>query len=203
MAVEERAPAGTALTLEQFLALRRPTEVVVSPDGRSIAFSVSASYAEKGSSPRTGIWTTDLEGNSVQATAGAGVDASPRWSADGGMAFASDRGHPGRMAMYLLGPGPGEARAHGDIPGSVEDIAWSPDGKKLLVLAADLGADRAGFQAATRIQESGAEEDDPKVTRPLQAWRRLYLVDAESGETHLVSPEGVNVFEYDWDGERV
>jgi dipeptidyl aminopeptidase/acylaminoacyl peptidase len=201
MAVEERAPARTALTLEQFLALRRPTEVVASPDGRSVAFSVSAGCAEKGARPESSIWTSDLEGTCTQLTRGGGVDSGPRWSPDGALAFASDRGHPGRMSLQLLGPGPGEARPQGEIEGSVEDIRWSPDGKMLLVLAADLGADRAGIQAATKIQEQGGEEEDPKVTRPFQAWRRLYLVDAETGETTVVSPERVNVFELDWDGE--
>jgi dipeptidyl aminopeptidase/acylaminoacyl peptidase len=40
------------------------------------------------------------------------------------------------------------------------------------------------------------------VTRPFQGWRRLYLVDAASGETTEVGPERVHVFEFDWDGER-
>jgi dipeptidyl aminopeptidase/acylaminoacyl peptidase len=203
MAVEERAPARAGnLTIERFLEIRRPTEVVVAPNGRTLAFSVAASSAEKGKRPESSIWTADLEGNSVQATRGGGVDASPRWSPDGTLAFASDRGHPGRMALHLLGPGSGEARPHGEIDGSVEDIQWAPDGNSLLVLAADLGADRAGIQAATRIEEQGADENDPKVTRPFRAWRRLYLVDGESGETRAVSPERVNVFEFDWDGER-
>jgi dipeptidyl aminopeptidase/acylaminoacyl peptidase len=201
MAVEERERARTGnLTLERFLELRRPTEVVVSPDGEQLAFSVAASYAAKGKRPESTIWTGDPGGSYAQATRGSGVDASPRWSPNGGLAFASDRGHPGRMSLHLLGPGPGEARPHGQIDGSVEDIQWSPTGNSLLVLAADLGADRAGVQAATKIQEQGAEEEDPKVKRPLQAWRRLYLVDAETGETRVVSPEGVNVFEFDWAG---
>ena len=106
------------------------------------------------------------------------------------------------MSLQLLGPGPGEARPHGQIDGSVEDIQWSPDGESLLVLAADPGSDRAGIQAATRIEEEGAAGEDPKVKRPFQAWRRLYVVDGESGDTRVVSPEGVHVFEFDWDGER-
>jgi dipeptidyl aminopeptidase/acylaminoacyl peptidase len=203
MAVEERAPARGKLALEQFLEIRRPTEVVVSPDGKRLAFSVSASCAEKGKRPESTIWTGDPDGDYAQATRGSGVDALPRWSSRGVLAFASDRGHPGRMSLQLLGPGPGEARPQGQIDGSVEDMQWSPDGKTLLVLAADPGSDRAGIQAATKIQEQGAEEEDPKVTRPFQAWRRLYLVDAESGETRVVSPERVHVFEFDWDGERV
>lgn len=201
MAVEERERARTGnLTLEQFLELRRPTEVVVSPDGEQLAFSVAASYAAKGRRPESTIWTGRPDGGYVQATRGSGVDASPRWSPDGTLAFASDRSHRGRMSLQLLGPGPGEARPHGQIDGSVEDFKWSPDGKSLLVLAADPGADRAGIQAATKIQEQGAEEEDPKVRRPLQGWRRLFLVDAEAGDTRVVSPEGVNVFEFDWVG---
>jgi dipeptidyl aminopeptidase/acylaminoacyl peptidase len=202
MAVEEKAPARTELRLEELLELRRPTAVAVSPDGKQIAFSSSAIYSEKGKRLESHIWTIELDGSCRQATAGGGTDALPRWGPDGTLAFASDRDHAGRMSVYLLGPGPGEARPLGDIAGSVEDISWSPDGRRLLVLAADVGADRAGIQAATKIQEEGAQEDDPKVKRPFEAWRRLFAVDAATGETLEVGPEGVHVFEVDWDGER-
>ncbi|HEX9416292.1 MAG TPA: S9 family peptidase [Gaiellaceae bacterium] len=203
MAVEEKARTQTAkLALEDFFKLRRPIEVAISPNGEQVAFSVSSSVAEKGKRLESHIWTGAVDGTSREATRGSGTDAAPRWSATGALAFASDRDHPGRMSVYLLGPGPGEARPVGEIAGSVEDLQWSPSGRDLLVLAADLGADRAGIQAATKIQEQDASEDDPKVTRPFEAWRRLFRVDAETGETSEVSPEGVNVFEYDWDGAR-
>ena len=91
----------------------------------------------------------------------------------------------------------------GEIAGSVEDIQWAPDSRTLLVLAADLGSDRAGAQTATKIKEAGADEQDPKVFRPATFWRRLYLVDAESGATRVVSPEGLNVFEFGWAGGKV
>ena len=203
MAVEEKARERTAeLTFEQLLELRRPTEVAISPDGERVAFSVRASYAEKGKRPASHIWTASVGGSSHETTRGRGTDILPRWARDGTLAFASDRDHPGRMSIFLLGPGPGEARPVGDIGGSVEDIQWSPDGSHLLVLAADLGADRAGIQAATKIQEQDAVDDDPRVTRPFQAWRRLFKVDVRTGQTSEVGPEGVNVFEFDWDGER-
>ena len=54
-----------------------------------------------------------------------------------------------------------------------------------------------------RSSEAGAEEQDPKVLRPATFWRRLYLVDAESGATREVQPEGVNVFEFGWAGGKV
>jgi len=200
MAVEEKA--RTELELEQFLELRRPAGVVVSPDGKRIAFSVGASYSRKGKRPESHLWTIEPDGTCRQATGGSGTDALPRWSSDGTLAFASDRDHAGRMSVYLLGPGPGEARPIGDLAGSVEDIQWSPDGSRLLALVADVGADRAGIQAATKIQEEGAAEEDPKVTRPFEAWRRLFTIDAETGATEEIGPEGVHVFEVDWDGER-
>jgi dipeptidyl aminopeptidase/acylaminoacyl peptidase len=38
------------------------------------------------------------------------------------------------------------------------------------------------------------------VLRPAQHWRRLYLVDAATGGTRVLSPEGINVFEVGWSG---
>ncbi len=38
------------------------------------------------------------------------------------------------------------------------------------------------------------------MTRPGQAWRRLYLVDVAGGGTREVGPDGENIWEFDWDG---
>src|SRR5205085_259879 len=109
---------------------------------------------------------------------------TPRFSPDGGaLAYSSDEGHAGRMSVRLRGRG-----ELGSIAGSVEDIRWAPDGSSLLVLAADLGSDRAGAQTATKIEEQGAREDDPKVVRPAQHWRRLFRIDVDSGATREVTP---------------
>jgi len=179
------------LTPERLLELRRPVDVEVSADGSRVAFTVSPSYREQGEGFETRLW---LDGEPL--TEPGAADAVPRLSADGSqLAYASDRGHAGRMSLWLHGRG-----ELGDIAGSVEDIRWSPDAARLLVLAADVGSDRAGAQSATKIKEAGAEEEDPKVIRPAQHWRRLYLVEVASGETREVSPEGVNVFEFDWAG---
>lgn len=187
-----RAPAAEAVTLthERLLELRRPVEVALSVDGSRVAFTVSPVARERAKPLETRLW---LDGE--PATEPGAADALPRFSSRGELAYASDRGHTGRMSLRVH-----ERGELGEIPGSVEDIRWSPDGRSLLVLAADLGSDRAGAQAATKIAEEGADEEDPKVRRPAQHWRRLFLVDAESGDTREVSPGGVNVFEFDWRG---
>jgi dipeptidyl aminopeptidase/acylaminoacyl peptidase len=179
---------------ELVLELLRPGDVALSDDGKRIAVSVSASFGEKGKPVEVRLWVGDVDGELQPGALG----AIPRFSPDGSrLAYASDRDHEGRHSLWVDG------EELGEIPGSVEDIAWSPDAARLLVLAADLGADRAGADTATKVQEAGAEPDDPKVMRPAQFWRRLWLVDAGTGETEDVTPANVNVFEFGWAGGKV
>jgi dipeptidyl aminopeptidase/acylaminoacyl peptidase len=190
-----RAPVADAVevTPELLLGLRRPTDLALSPDGNRLAYVVSPAFREKGEGFETRLWIDD-----APVTEPGAADALPRFAPDGTLAYASDRGHAGRMSVWIHGRG-----ELGDVPGSVEDIVWSPDSRALLVLAADLGSDRAGAQTATKIREAGAEDEDPKVYRPAAFWRRLYLVDADSGATREVQPEGLNVFEFGWAGDKV
>ncbi len=182
------------VTRELVLEILRPGDVALSPDGSRIAVAVSASFRERGKPIETRLWVGDVGGELQEGEAG----SLPRFSPDGSrLAFASDGGHEGRLSLRV------DDRELGEIPGSVEDILWSPDGSRLLVLAADVGADRAGAQTATRIEEAGAEAQDPKVFRPAQFWRRLHLVDAATGEAREVTSEGVNVFEAGWAGGKV
>ena len=114
-------------------------------DGSRVAFAVTPSYRAKGEPFETLLWAGEIDGEITQL----GPGTLPRFSPDGSrLAWASDDGHPGRLSLRVDGDELGE------IPGSVEDISWSPDGARLLVLAADLGADRAGAQSATKIEET-------------------------------------------------
>ncbi|HSC49722.1 MAG TPA: S9 family peptidase [Gaiellaceae bacterium] len=188
------APSAAAkATPELALQLKRFGDVTLSPDGARIAFAVSASYRERGKAIESRIWSGEVDGELVEGEPG----SLPRLSPDGSrLACASDAGHEGRLSLWLDGV------ELGRIPGSVEDLRWSPDGSQLLVLAADIGADMAGAASAKKIEEAGAAEQDPKVIRPAQFWRRLWLVDTGSGETREVTPAGTNVFELDWAGGK-
>jgi dipeptidyl aminopeptidase/acylaminoacyl peptidase len=182
------------VTPELTMELLWPGEVALSADGSRIAAAVRAGYREKGKPLETRLWVGEVDGELKQGAAG----SHPRFAPNSRrLAFASDQGHAGRLSLWV------DDAELGEIPGSVEDIAWSPDGTQLLVLAADLGADRAGADTATKVMEVGADPDDPKVLRPAQFWRRLWLVDASSGATRDVTPEDVNVFEFGWAGGKV
>jgi len=183
---------------QALLDVRHPESPRFSPDGSRIAFAAAASYTTPGAGARSDIWVAAADGSgATQLTRGDGVDSLPAWSPDGArLAFVSDRGHPGRMAPHLLESG-AEARPIGDIPGSVEDLAWSSDGRFLMALAADPGSDRAGAESATRIDE---KEADPVVTRPGVHRRRLFRIEVANGETTVVPLDGLNVWEFDWRG---
>jgi dipeptidyl aminopeptidase/acylaminoacyl peptidase len=192
------ARAASPLTLELFLKLRRPVEVELSPDGGRFAMTVSPVAKERGTGLEARLWVSDVGGEPAPVGEAGETAAAPRFSPDGTrLAYASDQGHAGRLSLRVHDRG-----ELGSITGSVEDLRWAADGRSLLVLAADLGSDRAGAQTATKIREQGAAEADPKVFRPAQYWRRLFLVDAATGETREAGPEGVNVFEFDWVGGR-
>ena len=191
--METAATRAGTVTPELVMEILRPGEVALSADGKRVAAAVSPSFREQGKPMETRLWVGEVDGEIQELEIG----SIPRFSPDGRLAYASDRGHEGRRSLWV------DDAELGEIPGSVEDIAWSPDGTRLLVLAADLGADRAGADTATKVKEAGADPDDPKVRRPAQFWRRLWLVDARTGETRDVTPENVNVFEFGWAGEKV
>lgn len=191
---------NSQVTVEDLLDLRALGAVDVSNDGQRVAFVVDGGATAKGKLPESRVWIADADGDAREATRGPGSDSLPRWSPDGRqLAFASDRDHAGLMGLHLL-DFRGEARTVGDLPGSVEDIRWSRDGSYVLVLAADPGSDKAGGQAATKIQEHDGDEQDPIVRRPNEAWRRLYRIDLDSGATTELSPLGSNVWEFGWSG---
>jgi dipeptidyl aminopeptidase/acylaminoacyl peptidase len=184
---------------ERLLDLLHPSEPSFSPDGTRIAFTVHEAFSRPDEGTSSRIWIAPADGSGArQATRGPRADSSPRWSPDGRtLAFLSDRDHRGRAGVHLLDDGAGEARPVGELEGSAEDVRFSSDGSRLLVLAADPGSDRAGADSATRIEDG---DGDPRVSRPSEHWRRLYAIDVATGETARVGPDGVNVWEVDWRG---
>jgi dipeptidyl aminopeptidase/acylaminoacyl peptidase len=197
-----RRERRASVTMQALQTLRRPADAVVSPDGERVACSVHlAPCTDPPDGAQARIYIVQPGAGVRRITHGPGLDACPRWSPDGQqLAFASDRHHCGLLSLYLLGSDLGEAVPIGSVTGSVEQISWSADGRRLLVLAADPGSDRAGALTATRIGGNDGAEQDPKVIRPRQAWRRLLLVDIDDGTTLEAGPKGLNIWEFDWDG---
>lgn len=140
--------------------LRIPTEPRLSPDGRWVVVSlktVAPDYRDY----RSALWlvpTDSADGEPRQLTIGARHDHHPRFSPDGRtLAFLSDRRplvemEPDRpteakdredvVQVYLLRLDGGEARRLTDLPRGVGELAWSPDGSRLVVVSSSFEATR-------------------------------------------------------------
>lgn len=148
-------------TPEDLYRLRIPTEPRLSPDGRWVVVTLQT-VAPTYDGYRHALWlVSTADGPDAppprQLTLGARHDGSPRFSPDGRtLAFVSDRrplveeeptrpqDHKERedvSQVHLLPlDGPGEARRLTDLPRGVTGFEWSPDGTRLVVLTASVGA---------------------------------------------------------------
>jgi len=188
---------------EALLDTRTPGEYAVAPDGRTIAVSLQSTVDDVGRHFPSELWIGGLDHGLTRLTDG----HAPAWSPDGArLAFLSDRVTPGHNLPYTIdvaaGGGEtsvvGEPRLAATPKGSAESVAWSADGSRLLVLAADPGSYALDWSARA---VTGADGVAPRVRRPRDAWRRLFLVDLASGEAEEVGPDDLSIWEFNAAGD--
>jgi len=178
------------------------TDLVTTADASRIVVTGSV-YDELEGLPRTALY--EVRDSALRAlTSGGGSAKAGRLAPDGSsLAFLSDRAKAGMFQLYLLADGQlGEARPAPAVPGSVEYLAWSPDGTRILLGVAGFGAEMADAQGSGTVGsgESGLPSWYPEVDTgtPEDAWRGLWLYTPASGELARVSPDGLNVWEAAW-----
>ncbi|WP_082407368.1 prolyl oligopeptidase family serine peptidase [Mesorhizobium sp. 1M-11] len=96
----------------------------------------------------------------------------------------------------------GATVAMSDVPGRIEQIDWSPDGRRLLLVVAGTGADLAGIHGGyAQKQKMEAPTWLPEVTCGAgeDLWRRIWLWDLKTAPVALTSAP-VNVWEASWCG---
>jgi dipeptidyl aminopeptidase/acylaminoacyl peptidase len=139
----------------------------ISPGGSRVAFVVTAIDRDS-NEYRGAIWVAPLDGSAEprQFTSGERRDTTPRWSPDGNwLAFASNRGDEKTpMNLYVIPAEGGEARKLTDRKESVEEIAWSPDSKRLVF--------------GSRARDDAYEEEDDKKRAPRRFTRVFHKLDS-------------------------
>ena len=180
------------------------TDLAATTDASRIVVTGSV-YDELDGLPRTAVY--EVHGGRLHAlTSGGGSAKAARFAPDGSaLAFLSDRAKADVFQLYLLTDGQlGEARPAPAVPGTAEYLAWSPDGTRILLGVAGLGAEIADAQGSGTAgsSESGLPSWYPEVEAgaPEDAWRSLWLYTPASGELARVSPDGLNVWEAAWSG---
>ncbi len=182
----------------------RVTDLVTTADASRVVVTGSV-YDELEGLPRTALYEV-RDGALSALTSSGGSAKAARFAPDGScLAFLSDRAKAQVFQLYLLADGQlGEARPAPAVPGTVEYLAWSPDGTQILLGVAGLGAEMADAQGSGTAGsgEPGLPSWYPEVEAgtPEDAWRSLWLYTLPSGEIARISPDGLNVWEAAWSG---
>jgi Tol biopolymer transport system component len=122
----QTSPAGW--TLDEEMKIRNISMVRVSPDGKSVAFTVSTAVMTPEKSEYVSqIWVAKSDGSgAMQLTFAEKSSDNPQWSPDGkSLAFTSARG--GKNNLYVIRLDGGEAEQISDVKGGVSSFLWAPD----------------------------------------------------------------------------
>lgn len=155
------AAAQHAPTLEDVISLRSVGNVQLSPDGKTVAFTVQSTDWNENRYD-TEIWLSREGGKSFPLTHHPkGNSVAPRFSPNGEwIAFLSDRGN--KNQIYVIRAQGGEARAVTREDEGISFYEWHPDGRHLLFVKPEK-EDKA---KKDREKRYGAfEADDREFTR--------------------------------------
>lgn len=184
--------------VDRLQRLRHPSDLAFTRAGDVLIATVTPSKRGIGEGDQGRLWRFGLDGSARQLSDGPGGDSMPRPSpVDDRLAFVSDRGLAGKRSVFLLVDGP--ARPLGELPGTVEDLRWTADGRALVALAADRGLDAGATEGAVRY--AWGETEDPAVTDPQGPRRRLWRIDAATGAVAEIGPPDLTVWEFALLGE--
>ncbi|MEM8527527.1 MAG: S9 family peptidase, partial [Bacteroidota bacterium] len=115
---------------EQVIALQRPSNAIISPDGKHTLFTVSSTDWENNRFD-TEIWLSKNDGTPFQLTRTAdGSSFSPAWSPDGKyISFKAKRGKS--TQIHVIPIQGGEAFPITHEKGNIGGYEWSPNGRQI------------------------------------------------------------------------
>jgi dipeptidyl aminopeptidase/acylaminoacyl peptidase len=178
-------------------ALKDVSDARVSPEGDWVAYVVRTADVEE-DKVAGDIWMASWDGSrTLQLTHTKDSESMPRFSPDGAyLSFAASRGgEKEKRQVWLLSRAGGEARKLTDFPGGVSDYVWSPDGKRLAVIASDPDPDEDTEEETSKKKKTAKpividryqfKEDRTGYLKRLRD--HLYLFDVEAKTFELLTP---------------
>lgn len=190
--------AKRRFTIEDLYRIRTIEDVHLSPDGRTVAFTVITSNLAKAKRSKH-IWMMEADGrNARQFTYSDKDEFSPVFSGDGKwIAFISSRDGEGNL--YIIPTTGGEAHQLTHVSTGVSDPLWSPDGKSIAFSSdvyPECGADDACNKKIGQRWSKGplqAHLADALLYRHWTEWKdgkrtHILLADVSTGAVRDLTP---------------
>ena len=196
----EAEKSAGILTPEVMWKMGRVGGSTVSPDGKTVLYTVSY-YSMKDDKSSTHIWSVPTDGGeAVQITDGAGKEASIQWSADGSrIYFLSTRS--GDAQLWSAKPDGSDMRQLSAIGGGIEGFGVSPKEDKLYYIKRVQVEKRRSSEIFPDLPDSKAMIYDDLMARHWDYWDdgsylHLFVADLQNGKV----AEGVDIMEGEpWD----
>ncbi len=186
-------------TLSQFAGLVEIRDLAVAADGRRVCWVQSVNDKTGALPGRSFLELIDLDAQGkptgppkrADSCAKGCAISAPAFSPDrASLAFLSDAQKKGQPQLYLRDLAKGQTRRLTQLDGALSAVRYSPDGKKIALLAIEGDASAAG--------PLGPAPANVGVMEEVIHESRIAVVDLASGKVALVSPPDLFVYEYDW-----
>ncbi len=194
------APALAApMEIEDLAKIQNAGGLSVSPDGQTIAYTVSKSpdlhTGEKDGTAKSRLYVKRPNANPVAFTSADGSVGRVSFSADGRtLHFVTRRGDDKASALYRISLAGGEAEKVFEFESSIGDYAVSPDGRTLYFVATPKGEDRKA------LKDKGFDAYAYEEDRDLAGLWKVSLGAGDAEATPLYTDKHVTSLELSRDG---
>jgi dipeptidyl aminopeptidase/acylaminoacyl peptidase len=180
----DSAQGRRAATFDDVLGLKAIQGPHVSPDGRTVIYTVREWVDEQDKKEaRTHIWRVQTDGNSParQITFGEKGESQPQFSPDGKfISFVASRGaSEAKAQIHLMSIDGGEAWKLTDAKENVSSYSWSPDGTQIAFVATD--------PRSAEEEANIKKRDDERVFEGDFRYAHVWIVDVNSKQARRIT----------------
>ena len=177
-----QAPAKHAMTFDDLMAVQRVGEPQISPDGRSVAYTLGTTDMETNRIAHN-IWVVSTApGSQSRQLTQSGHDTRPQWSPNGkSIAFLSSR--EGATQVYVMPAQGGNAKKITSLSTGADNEKWSPDGR-WVAFTSSVFPD-CGDDSCNRERDDAAEKSKVKARAYDHLLYRHWVHWSDGKRSHL------------------